>query len=72
MNNRMAKLWQSHTMEYYNAMRLNKLQYGIFQNVSKNLSKIVMHVYFYRNERRKTLTSYEKEIQTKIICNFYC
>lgn len=62
----MAKLWHSHTMEYYNAKRLNKLQRGILQNASRNLSRILTHVYFYRNERTNTLTSYETEIQTKI------
>lgn len=62
----MVKLWHGHTMEYYNAMRLNKLQCGILQNICKNLSRILTHVLFYRNERTKTLTSYETEKQTKI------
>lgn len=29
INKRMDKLWPSHTMKYYYAVRLNKLQYGI-------------------------------------------
>ena len=62
----MAKLWHSHTMKYYNAMRLNKLQCGILQNVSKNLSTILTCLFLYRNERTKTLTLYETEKQTKI------
>lgn len=67
----MAKLWHSHTMKYYNAMRLNKLQCGILQNIFKNLSTILTCVFLYRNERTKTLTLYETEKQTKIIYTLF-